>query len=258
MKNFREMLQGPRPLFGTMVHIPVPEIVEIFAAAGIDFVFADTEHTPYAVEQMAGVIRAADAGGLALLVRAPGLDPHAIRKILDMGAAGVVVPGIETAQEAQRAVACAKYPPAGIRGACPYVRGNGYGFAGPDCFGTADAHTAVVILVESEKGYHNFEEILQVPGVNGIFLGGVDLAVSMGLGGNTKHPRVRAALEDMVAKAVQKGVPVGAGCFSPEEAQAWLALGVGFIPYGCDIMMLADYARTLRGMAAQAPEARER
>ena len=201
MIPFQTLLDEKKPFLGTFVQSAAPEFIEASAYAGFRFASIDLEHTYYGTEKAAELIRAGEAAGLSMLVRVPSLDPVWIKKSLDLGAAGVIVPNIDTAEQAAQAVALSKFTPEGIRGACPGVRANRYGAGGSEYYETANRETAVMALVESPEGVKNFDAIIRVPGLTAVFLGPVDLSVAMGLKGNVGAPEVRETLLDMVHRA---------------------------------------------------------
>ena len=130
MIAFSELLKEQKPFLGTFVQSAAPEFVEASAYAGFRFAAIDLEHTYYGVEKMAELVRAGEAAGLSMLARVPALDAVWIKKSLDLGAAGVIVPNIDTAEQAAEAVRLSKFTPEGTRGACPGVRANRYGAEG--------------------------------------------------------------------------------------------------------------------------------
>ena len=214
----------------------------------------DLEHTYYGVEKMAELIRAGEAAGLSMLARVPALDAVWIKKSLDLGAAGVIVPNIDTAEQAAEAVRLSKFTPEGIRGACPGVRANRYGAGGPEYYENANRDTAVIALVESPEGVKNFDEILRVPGLTAVFLGPVDLSVAMGRKGDLSAPEVRQALLEMVDKANRAGVPVGALGLDPAFVRELFARGLNFLAYGIDTILMYQKCREIR-QAVFGPEA---
>lgn len=238
MIPFQTLLAENAPFLGTFVQSAAPEFLEASAYAGFRFAAIDLEHTYYGVEKMAELIRAGEAAGLSMLARVPALDAVWIKKSLDFGAAGVIVPNIDTPAQAAQAVALCKFTPEGIRGACPGVRANRYGAGGSEYYAEANRRTAVIPLVESSEGAANFEKILRTPGITAVFLGPVDLSVAMGLKGNVNAPEVRSALLTMVEQANRAGIPVGALGLDPAFVRELFSRGLNFLAYGIDTILM--------------------
>ena len=188
---FQSLLKEEKPFLGTFIQSAAPEFMEASAYAGFRFAAVDLEHANYGVERLADLTRAGEAAGLSMLARVPALDAVWIKKSLDTGVAGVIVPNIDTADQAAEAVRLCRFPPLGARGACPGVRANRYGAGGSEYYERANRETAVIALVESPEGAAHFDEIVRTPGLTAIFLGPVDLSVSMGLQGDASAPQVR-------------------------------------------------------------------
>ncbi|MDY3867581.1 MAG: aldolase/citrate lyase family protein [Dysosmobacter sp.] len=238
MIPFQTLLAENAPFLGTFVQSAAPEFLEASAYAGFRFAAIDLEHTYYGVEKMAELIRAGEAAGLSMLARVPTLDAVWIKKSLDFGAAGVIVPNIDTPEQAAQAVALCKFTPEGIRGACSGVRANRYGAGGSEYYAEANRRTAVIPLVESSEGAANFEKILRTPGITAVFLGPVDLSVAMGLKGNVNAPEVRSALLTMVEQANRAGIPVGALGLDPTFVRELFSRGLNFLAYGIDTILM--------------------
>ena len=234
---FRELKKLDRKFIGTGIMIPTPEMVEIAGYAKFDFVIIDEEHTEFSSETSIGLVRAAEAAGIIPLLRVPEVSETYLKKALDTGASGVVVPNINSPEAARQAVYYSKFAPLGGRGACPCVRANQYGGGGNSYYEDANRDVAVIALVEGAEGMANFNKIIDVPGLDAIYIGPVDLSISMGLQGDVYHPRVVAAMEDMFAKAQAKGHIVGTYCSQIADAKKWLAKGADFIDFSTDTVM---------------------
>ena len=230
-KSFKALRGTKEKIVGQFLFMGYPEMAELAAHAGYDFVLIDNEHGIARIESICNAIRAAEAEGIVPLVRVPDVhDEAAIKKALDCGAAGVVVPGIATREQAELGVKYSKFTPLGNRGACPYVRANGYGSMDPIAFyPNANCDVALVLLVEGQEGIDNFDEIISVEGVDGVFFGPVDLSLSLGVPGEVNHPLVEEAIKDMVKKAKEKGVFVGMYGDSIEDSRRWFDNGCEFV-----------------------------
>lgn len=232
-----------KPFLGTFVQSGSPEFLEAAGYAGFRYIAVDLEHTYYGVERTAEMIRAGEAADLCMLARVPALDAVWIKKCLDFGAAGIIVPNIDTAEQTRQAVRLCRFAPEGTRGACPGVRANCYGRGGPEYYTESSRQVAVIPLVESPEGVRNFSEIVAVPGISAVFLGPVDLSVVMGRGGDLADEQVRGALLDMIRQANHAGVPVGALAVDPAFARELLHAGLDFLAYGIDTILMYQKCR---------------
>ena len=256
MTALREKLGRGGVVVGTWVQMASEEAAEMAGYAGFDYVIVDGEHGHFGVETAARLIRAAEAAGTAPIVRVADHAPIGIMKALDAGAAGVLVPGVATAEQARRAVAAARYAPTGERGACPAVRATHHGLLPwPEYSAGANRDALVWLIVEGPDGARNFEEILGVEGVDGVMLGPFDLAVALGCDGDVYHPRVVERLAEMTRQATARGVAVAAAVFEVEPAairertRTWLDLGCRILAVGGDRFVLAAGFRRARDAA---------
>lgn len=222
-KTFQSLLQGNQKFIGTYINFPASDALEIMKLAGMDFVILDLEHDQLTYSEIMPIIRACDACGLAAMVRVPGLDETAIRKALDMGASAIKVPDITNREQAEMAVQYAKYPPEGIRGACPFVRGNGYGTDPVHCYERANQETVVSVIIEGQDGIANMEEIIATPGIDCVSIGNIDLAVSLGVPGQTFHPKVLEAVKKCAQLCEKYGKTCSAQVRTPADAAEFAA-----------------------------------
>lgn len=243
MAQFRvkEKLRAGKPVFGTMLtECLTPELAPLMAAAGLDFFIIDTEHSPASYGEIEALSRTARSAGIAPLVRVTENEPYLITRALDCGAAGIVAPRINSAEEARRVVAAAKYPPAGKRGFG--IRGILTDFqtmTPPQAMAKTDEETIVVVQVESGEAIDDLPNTVQVPGIDATMVGPNDLSISLGLAGEFSNPKFREALEK-IAQAC-KGSPVAAGIHFGDEKrnQDCLTMGYTFINFSSDMGMLA-------------------
>lgn len=246
MIPFQSLLDEKKPFLGTFVQSAAPEFVEASAYAGFRFAAVDLEHTYYGVEKLAELVRAGEAVGLSMLARVPALDAVCIKKSLDLGAVGVIVPNIDTAEQAAEAVRLSKFTPQGVRGACPGVRANRYGAGGSEYYERANRETAVIALVESPEGVQNYNEIIRTPGLTAVFLGPIDLSVAMGLKGDINAPEVRRMLLNMIKKANAANMPVGALALDVDFIRELFAEGLNFLSYGIDTILMYQKCLEIR------------
>ncbi len=243
----KELLADPAITLGTWTQIAAPEMVDLVGLNGFRFTIIDCEHGFFGLETAENLARAADAVGIASLVRVPKNDPILIMKALDAGIRHVVVPNVANAAEAEEAVAATRFGPVGLRGACPCCRSGGHFIRNwRDYVAEEEARVGAVALVESEAGYRNFAEIAAVEGLTAIMIGPFDLSVSMGLEGNWRDPKVLAAVHAMIAQAVEAGQRVIMPVFAPDPAECALliagyrALGVESFVIGSDKILVAE------------------
>lgn len=231
---------------GTFLEIPAPQIVEVLGLAGFDFVVIDREHGAIGLETTENLIRAAVSTGICPLVRVSHCDPIVIRQPLDMGAAGVHVPQIETAEEARQAVRAAKFFPQGERGLQPYVRAASYrAFPTAEFLQETNENVVMVLHIEGRKGVAAFDEIAQVQGVDVAFLGPYDLSQSLGIPGMVQSPLVREKMVAIVEKAKGRPLAIGTYCDDVNTALEWRNLGVTYLAVSLDAHILLQAARRM-------------
>jgi len=191
-KTFRELLNSGKRFIGTYVMFPCDTEIEIMRLAGVDFVIFDLEHERLTFSEIMPMLRTCEACGMATMVRVAGLCEKSVKKALDMGVSAIKFPGIYQVEQAEQAVALCKYPPEGIRGSCPFVRGNNYGTEDRStCYIKANQEVVVSVIIESVEGVRNMEKIIAVPGIDTISIGNVDLSAALGVPGQVFHPRVK-------------------------------------------------------------------
>jgi 2-keto-3-deoxy-L-rhamnonate aldolase RhmA len=233
-------------------------MVETIGHAGMDFVVLDCEHaavSPYGGE-IAGLIRAAWSAGVPPIVRVTWNDPGQILKALDMGASAVVVPHVNTAEEAAAAVSAAHHHPIGRRSATPAVMGSKQGLTDwPRHYGRSQRETVVIPLIEEQQGVENIEEIAAVPNIGGIFFGPFDLAVSKGAGGDARDADVAAERARVYAAAAARRLPVLDLAWDPEAALALFRQGADAVAVNVDVTI---FASSNRDLAAGCTDAKRR
>ena len=236
-ESLKQLFQRVEKPLGMFVNTACPEMVEITARTGFDFVFIDNEHGSWSGESNAHLVRAAESFGCIPLIRVPNIDETAIKHALDIGAAGIVVPGISSVAEAKEALKWAKFAPVGKRGACPYVRANEYTGKSENYFEKSNRDVAVVLLIECKDGVEAYDDILNVEGVEYVFFGPYDLSVSLGIPGQLDDPRVKDAIKGMIRKAKAKGVYSGMLGVDPADTNDWFACGADYVVQVGDMSM---------------------
>jgi 2-keto-3-deoxy-L-rhamnonate aldolase RhmA len=227
------------PTFGSWMTIAHPAMAEYLATLAFDWFVFDQEHSPLDVDTTQVMIQAMARSPVTPLVRVAWNDPVRIKKALDIGAHGLIIPMVNSAADAERAVAACRYPPEGIRGAGPsralMIDG--------DYLRSANEEIIVIVQIESREAVENAESILSTPGLDAFFLGPVDLSYSLVLRGDVAHSEVQQAIDRVRKAAASAGVPggiwQGAGKTVPERvAEGWKMIAVGF-----DGQYLLDGAR---------------
>lgn len=244
MRNFRELKEKKEAVVGLFINAMCPEFLEIAAYAGFDFAILDNEHGAWDGESFAHLIRACDAAGILPLVRVSKTDETEIKKALDSGAAGVMIPGISTPEQAKEALRLSKFAPEGLRGACPYVRANKFNAGDKRTyFDKANRTVSVIMLIEGKEGLENYDRILEVEGVDCVFFGPCDLSNSLGHAGDENHPEVKEAIGRMIRKAKEKNVWAGMMGFDGEDSRRWLEAGAGYVAALSDVGLFYDICR---------------
>lgn len=218
--------------------------VEVLANAGFDWLLLDTEHSPNELPMVYSQLQAASQGSAHPIVRIPWNDTVVIKRYLDIGVQTLLIPFVQNAEEARRAVAATRYPPLGVRGYSAAARASDYGRI-KDYPASCEAQLCVLVQVETPEALANIEAIAAVEGVDGIFIGPGDLAASMGHIGNIKHPQVVAAIENAIGRIRASGVAAGILCADEELARRCIALGCNYVAVGSDIGILARGAEAL-------------
>ena len=225
-----EFLNEKRELLGLFCGITSPALVEMAGFAGFDFVVIDNEHGPAGIETTEHMIRAARCGNVIPIVRVSGANQQEILRTLDVGASGIQVPQVNTADQARSVVAAAKYPPAGNRGLAFSPRAAGFGFFGGAAHVQASNEQTVVIThIETMEAVANLDAMLDVGGLDVVFIGPTDLSVSMGYPGNPSHPEVQATISSCIERITAAGVTPGVMVGNPEEYARFAALGARYI-----------------------------
>jgi len=227
---------------GSWIQIGHPAVAEIMANAGFEWLAVDMEHTDISMPQLSNLIRG--MGDCVPFVRVRENDTLCIRQALDAGAQGVIVPLVNTADEARRAVAAAKYPPQGVRGFA-FCRANAYGAVFDEYAESANDDIAVVVMIESRSAVENIGRILAVDGVDGAFIGPYDLSGSYGFPGLVKHPRVLEARRAVLDACADLGKVAGVHLVQPvgDDIEQAEADGFTFIAIGGDTMFLNQASR---------------
>lgn len=243
--TFKAALHGGRTQFGLWLGLADPYAAELCATAGFDWLLIDGEHGPNDLRTILGSLQAIAPYPSHPVVRIPHGDASLIKQVLEIGVTTLLVPMVETAEQARELVRAMRYPPAGIRGVGSGLARSSRWGRESDYLHTANERMCLLVQVETERGLSNIDEIAGVEGVDGVFIGPADLAASLGHLGRAGHPEVQKAIVhafDRIALA-QKA----AGILATEEtlADTYLSMGARFVAVGVDATLLAKAARNL-------------
>lgn len=239
--SFTTRIRSDGPLIGTIVTLPCPEVVEALSWSGLDWVFIDMEHGPLDILTAQGLIRAV-SGICHSMVRVPENSPMWIRKVLDTGCDGVIVPLVCSATEARRAVDAAKYPPQGTR-SVGIARAHRYGLEFAEYVAAANDRTSVIVQIEHIAAVECLDEILTVEGIDGILVGPYDLSGSMNRLGQVGHPEVQSAIKRVRDTCRERDMPVGFFVVDPGDIEPALESGIRFLVVGTDLTFMTSSAR---------------
>lgn len=244
--TFRDALAaGGRPLAGMWVCSGSPLVAEIAAGSGLDWLLIDMEHGPNGLESVLAQLHAVAAYPATPLVRVPSGDPVTLKQVLDLGAQNLLVPMVDSAEQARAVVEAVRYPPRGRRGVGSALARSARWNRVDDYLTEADRHVSLFVQVESTDAVAAAAEIAAVDGVDGVFVGPSDLAASMGLLGQQTHPDVVAAVLRAFDAVTAAGKPVGVNAFDPAAAQHYLDAGASFVLVGADVALLARGSEAL-------------
>jgi 4-hydroxy-2-oxoheptanedioate aldolase len=245
VRNFREKLKNGEAVFGPFSKTMDPAFVEASGYSGFDFIILDMEHGPSDVLLLQNLIRAAEVARIIPIVRVPMETITDIGRVLDIGAGGVQIPQITTAKQAKEVLEVSKFAPYGQRGVCRFVRAAKYSTM--DRFQYfKDANDALVILqLEGSEAIENLDEILEVSGIDIIFVGPYDLSQSLGVPGQVEHELVISKIQEINEKCKAKGIAVGVFTDNVRTLERWKSAGVQYLSYSVDVGLYAEYCRSL-------------
>lgn len=248
--SFKQRLLNAEPLCGIFCCSYGVQVVEALADSGFDYLLFDAEHTPNALPQLHAQLCALAASSTVPIVRLASLDLVAIKLLLDMGVAGLMVPNVQSAEEAAQAVRFTRYPPHGVRGVAGSVRATRYGRE-RDYLARAPESFSLILQVESAAAVKDAEGIAATPGVDAVFVGPNDLAADMGLLGQPGHPDVVQAVTDALRRIRQAGKTAGVLC-TQADAPHYLQAGANLFALGSDLGLLVKAADALAQSHRQA------
>jgi 2-keto-3-deoxy-L-rhamnonate aldolase RhmA len=244
MKNLKLMLKNGGLMVGTMIsEIRNPNLAYMLAQCGFDFFIIDNEHGSYCPETISNMIAAARGAGVSTIVRIPEIRRETILKPLDCGAAGLLVPQVNTTNQVKEIMRHAKYPPLGNRGVA-LSRAHSL-YARPkagEYLVQANETTFIAVQAENPEAIGNLESIATTPGVDAIFVGPSDLSVGLGIPGQVSHPDEVEAIDKVVAVCQRHGITPGIHMSNLEMLKAWIEKGMRFVSFSSDVDLLARAA----------------
>jgi 4-hydroxy-2-oxoheptanedioate aldolase len=242
--SFKQALAANRLQIGLWCSLTSNIAAEIVADSGFDWLLLDSEHAPNEIPSLLSQLQAIRHGPAVPVVRVAWNDLVMIKRALDIGAQSLLVPLVDNAEQAQRAVRATRYPPGGNRGVAGSTRAAGYGRI-PNYLKTANEEICVIVQAETRAALDGIGEIAKVEGVDGVFIGPNDLAASLGHTGNTQHPEVQNAIQDAGRRLRAAGKAAGILAFPEEEARRYIGWGYSFVAVGSDTALLAHGADAL-------------
>ncbi len=243
---FKKAILAGRQQVGLWSMLPGSFTTEALAGAGFDWMLLDTEHSPSDVLQVLPQLQAAAAYDVAMAVRPAANDPVLIKRFLDIGAQSLLIPYVQTVEEAEAAVAAVRYPPRGIRGVAGLTRASRFGRV-EGYAKVAEREICLLVQVETQQALDNLEQIAAVDGIDGVFIGPGDLSASLGRAGELFHPEVVAAVESGIARVKAAGKPAGVLTYDLDFARRCMALGSVFTAVGADLSILIRGVENLAG-----------
>lgn len=250
--SIKERLRSGQVSIGSWMSMAHVSIAEILATAGYDWIVIETEHTAIDVSEVLRMIIALERQGTVPLVRLAWNDPIQAKAVMDSGAAGVLVPMVNSKADAELAVKSVKYPPLGFRGV-GLARAQGYGQTFAEYVRGANDASLVFVQIEHIDAVECIDEILTVPGIDGTFIGPYDLSSSLGIPGELQHPDLLSAKQRVLNATVAHGLVPGIHLVhpdtAPDELKECVRRGYRFIALGTDILFLGDSCRALHAAA---------
>jgi len=241
---FRQMIKERHRLCGMIQTLDSPEVTEILIASGFDWLWIDLEHSSL---NMAAAQRLLQTAGSAApcVIRIPGHEEVWIKQALDSGAAGIIVPQVKTAAEAETIVRFARYPPQGCR-SVGLSRAHGYGMSFKSYIETANQDVAIILQIEHIEGVNNIEKIVKVPGVDALLIGPYDLSGSMGKIGQVEDPEVQAKIDHVGRVCLDSGMALGIFTTQPRQAESFFEKGFTLVAAGIDVIYLGQIVKQAR------------
>ena len=242
-KSFRNRIASNELLVGTVLSLQSPEVAELLVSCGFDWFFIDMEHGAYDMSCAQSMVMAASPD-VPCLIRVPSLSEVWIKKCLDLGSAGIIVPQLRTREDAERAVRWSKFPPQGER-SVGIARAHGYGMNFQNYVDNANNEVVLALQVEHIDAVNNLDAILSVPGFEAVIIGPYDLSGSMGKIGQVNDKEVKGAIDYVKKSCQDAGKPVGIFGASSEAVKGYIEEGYKLVIAGMDMMLLGNAAQKM-------------
>lgn len=254
VKSLKSKLARGKVTLGSWITLAHPAIAEIMSRAGFDWLAIDLEHSVITIREAEELIRVVELSGVSPLVRLSGNDPVQIKRVMDAGSHGVIVPMVNSVSDAKDAIEAVLYPPQGKRGV-GLARAQGYGSAFESYRQWLNQASVVIVQVEHIEAVNNLEAILSVEGVDGFIVGPYDLSGSLGVPGQFDQPAVKEAMERIRSIGIASGKAFGIHIIEPdvEELRQRVDEGYNFVAYSLDIRMLDTACRSGVGVIGSEP-----
>ncbi len=237
--------ESERALIGLWACSGSPITAEIMASSGADWVLIDAEHTPNTLSTIQAQLYAVSSYPVAPVVRPPLGDTVLIKQFLDLGVQNLLIPMVESVEQAEQLVRAIRYPDSGVRGVGAALARSSRWNRVENYLHTASDSISLTVQIESAAGVEHVEEIVSVDGVDGLFVGPSDLSATMGLIGQQSHPEVVGAVLRVIEAGRAAGKPVGVNAFIPADADRYIEAGASFVAVGADVAMLARRSEAL-------------
>lgn len=244
--NLKKKFQNRKNVFAAWTSLSHPSITEIFARAGVDFVGIDIEHSTISQEQSQRIIAASQTGGTLCLPRIASHNMEMIKRLLDSGADGLIVPMVNTPEEAEQLISWSKFSPVGRR-SFGIARAQGYGFDFDDYTEKWNASSSLIVQIESVEGVANIDKILSYEEIDGAMIGPYDLSGSLGIPGQLNHPKVVEAGKKVIAACAEHGKACGTQVVEPdmENVRSAFSAGYTFVVLASDIFLLWKWSEKM-------------
>lgn len=243
--TFKRAIAEGKTQYGLWLGLPDSTCAEICAGAGFDWLVIDAEHAPFDLHSILTHLQVMAAYDVHPVVRPVAGDRNLIKQLLDIGAQTLIVPMVETAQQARELVQAVRYPPEGIRGLGTSLARAARWNRIPAYVHKANAEACLIVQVETTTAVNNLAEIVEVEGLDGIFIGPSDLSASMGHPGDPGHPEVVTAIETSIETIIKAGKAAGLLALDPKLARSYVGKGASFVGVGIDTLLLANASKAL-------------